>query len=64
MDHPEFRTLIENADDALAQGDFTRLMEFYADDADADSLWTIHEGVRFLVNESSRITLLGLHPVG
>ena len=33
MDHPEFRTLIENADDALAQGDFTRLMEFYADDA-------------------------------
>ena len=38
--------------------------EVHLDDADADSLRTIDDAVRFLVNESSRITLLGLHHAG
>ena len=38
--------------------------EVHLDDADADSLRTIDDAVRFLVNESSRLTLLGLHTAG
>jgi hypothetical protein len=38
--------------------------EVHLDDADADSLRTIDDAVRFLVNESSRLTLLGQHTAG
>jgi hypothetical protein len=38
--------------------------EVHLDDADADSLRTINDAVPFLVNEYSRLTLLGLHHVG
>ena len=38
--------------------------EMHLDDADADSLRTIDDATRFLVNESSRLTLLGLHTAG
>jgi hypothetical protein len=57
LDQERFRRFVTTLSDLAG-------FEVHLDDADADSLWTIHDGVRFLVNESSRISLLGLHPVG
>ena len=57
LDPERFRRFVAKLSDLAG-------FEMHLDDADADSLRTINEAVPFLVNESSRLTLLGLHAVG
>lgn len=57
LDPQRFRLLVDRLSDLAG-------FEVHYDDADADSLRTVDDAVRFLVNESSRITLLGLHHAG